>query len=73
VLGSLSTIRMRLLSFIPEPSIERGQEKSALVPRARKSASITLLIPFSITFFAGCLGRQPGDEPGAEESDHYSN
>jgi hypothetical protein len=29
-----------------------------------------------LTGFArnGCpLGRQPGDEPGAEESDHYSN
>ena len=61
-------------SFIPEPSIERGQEKSALVvPRGRKSVSITLFIRFSITSFAGCLGRQPGDEPGAEESDHYSN
>jgi hypothetical protein len=64
---------MRLLSFIPEPPMKRGLEKSALVPRGRKSASITLFIPFSTTFFAGCLGRQPGDEPGAEESDHYSN
>ena len=27
----------------------------------------------SITFPAGRLGRQPGDEPGAEESEHYSN
>ena len=59
--------------FLPEPPIEPGQEKSALVPRRRKSASITLFIPLSITFLAGCLGRQPGDEPGAEESEHYSN
>jgi hypothetical protein len=45
--------------------LNRGQEKAALVPRRKKSASIT--------FLAGCLGRQPGDEPGAEESEHYSN
>jgi hypothetical protein len=64
---------MRLLSFIPEPPIEGGQKKAALVPRGRKPASITLFIPFPTTFFAGCLGRQPGDEPGAEESDNYSN
>jgi hypothetical protein len=36
---------MRFLSFIPEPPIERGQQKSALIPRGRKSASITLFIP----------------------------
>jgi len=27
----------------------------------------------SITFLADCLGYQPGDEPGTEQSDHYSN
>jgi hypothetical protein len=64
---------MRLLSFIPEPPIERCQKKIPLASRGKKSASISLFIPFPTTFFAGCLGRQPGDEPGAEESDHYSN
>jgi hypothetical protein len=37
---------MRLFSFIPEPPIERGQEKAASARRGRKSASITLFIPF---------------------------
>ena len=64
---------MRLLSFSPEPPIERVQEKPVLVPRRKKSVSITLFMPLSITFLAGRLGRQPGDEPGAEESDRYSN
>ena len=64
---------MRLLSFLPETSIERGQEKSALVPRGRKSAVDYSDHTLSSTFLAGCLGRQPGDEPGAEESEHYSN
>jgi hypothetical protein len=44
-----------------------------VVPRRKKFASVTLFIPLSIMFVAGCLGRQPGDEPGTEESDHYSN
>jgi hypothetical protein len=43
---SLSKIRIRLFYFIPEPPVERDQEKSALVRRGKKSASIT-----SITLF----------------------
>src|SRR5213593_820446 len=35
---------MRRISFSPEPPIELGQEKPALVSRGRKSASITLFI-----------------------------
>jgi hypothetical protein len=62
----------RLLSFILEPPIEHGQEESTPVPHGRKSASTALFIPSSITFFGGRLSRQPGDEPGAEKSDHYS-
>jgi hypothetical protein len=64
---------MRLLSFIPEPPIEGGQKKSALVPRGRKFASITLFIPFLDHIPRALIGRQPGDEPGAEESNYYSN
>jgi len=41
---SLSTIRMRRLSFNPQLPIEPGQDKAALVSRGRKSASITLFI-----------------------------
>ena len=61
-------------SFLPETPIERGQEKSALVPRGRKSAVDYSVHTLSSTFLAGCLGRrQPGDKPGAEESEHYPN
>ncbi len=63
---------MRRISFIPEPPIEFGQEKPALVSRGRKSASITLFIRFRSVVF-GFLGGQPGDEPGAEESDDQSD
>ncbi len=56
VLASLSTIRIRLLSSLSEPPIEWDQEKPALVPRGRKSASITLFVFFH-QFFAACLGR----------------
>src|SRR3954453_8624443 len=40
----------------------------------RKKVCFDYLVhTFSITFLAGCLDRQPGDDPGAAEPDHYSN
>jgi hypothetical protein len=69
---SLSTIRMRLVSFDPEAPIEPGQEKSGLVSRGKKSASITLFIPFVHIFFSFLRG-QPRDRPDSEKPDYQSD
>jgi hypothetical protein len=63
---------MRLLSFLPEPPIERGQEKTALGAAAESLLRLLCSYPFDHVL-AGCLGRQPRDEPGAEEPDQNSN
>ena len=63
---------MRLLSFLPEPPIERGQEKQRWVPA--EESLLLLLCPYPFDHvLAGYLGRQPRDEPGAEEPDQNSN
>jgi len=59
---------MRLFSFL----LERIEHTSVGSPQ-KKVCFDCFVHTLSITFLAGCLGRQPGDEPGAEESDHYSN
>jgi hypothetical protein len=46
-----TTIRTRRRAFLPELPIELGQEKPALISRGRKSASITLFIPFDHIVF----------------------
>jgi hypothetical protein len=50
-----------------------GPGKISVGPQRRKVCFDYFVHTLSITFLAGCLGRQPGDEPGAEESEHYSN
>jgi len=61
-------------SFFPFRTADRMWPGKNSVGSPRKKVCFDDLIhTLSITFLAGYLGRQPGDEPGAEESDHYSN
>src|SRR5439155_20120673 len=52
---------------------QRDQEKTSLGSPRKKICFDYFVHTLSITFLADCLGCQPGDEPGSEQSDHYSN
>jgi hypothetical protein len=68
---SLSTITLRTLSFVPQWPIESGQEKAVLNFAGKKVCFDYLVHIFSSTLFSlGFLAGQPGNEPGAKESDH---
>jgi hypothetical protein len=62
---------MRRCPFIPE-RVDHGQENSALVSGGRKSASITLFMPW-MTYFIAFLTCQPRNKPRSQKPDYHSN